>query len=125
MKRRPRGWKKNPKVYEAYEEGGRAVGKALLHNKEREPMIWKLISGTSIWPRWYLSAFRTLYIRENPKEYRNWKRRRDRARQRLNKAAKLGEKTREQAHSDLTAHPLHKTRKDAGPDTQNPTRTDP
>lgn len=76
MKRRPRGWKKDPKVYEAYEEGGRAIGKTLLWSKGREPMIWSLIAGTSIWPRWYLSAFRTLYIRENPKEYWTWKNRR-------------------------------------------------
>jgi hypothetical protein len=72
MERRPAGWTSDPKVREAYEEGGRAIGKTLLWHKSQEPVIWALIDGLDLYPRWYLSAFRSFYIAENRKEYRRW-----------------------------------------------------
>ncbi len=89
LPRRPRGWKSDPRVRDAYEEGGRGVGRQLLHDKSKEPQIWKLLGGTGVWPRWYLSAFRTMYIKENPREYRNWRARRERQREKRKKYTRL------------------------------------
>lgn len=100
--KKPRGWKSDPKLREAYEEGGRGVGRQLLHDKSMEPKLWALLSGTGVWPRWYLSAFRSLYIKENPKEYRNWRRRRERARGRAKKYATMLGNPLERASSRLS-----------------------
>jgi hypothetical protein len=71
--KKPRGWK--AKSRPAYEDGGEAIGRIMLWNPEREPKIWALIAGTKLWPRWYLSAFRTHYVKDHPTEYSLWKNR--------------------------------------------------
>ena len=52
-----------------YEEGGRAIGRKILHDPEAEPQLWKLVEGLGLWKRWYLRAFCRLYSAENPTEY--------------------------------------------------------
>ena len=81
-------WRTDQELLAAYEEGGQGIGRTLMHDKEKEPMIWKLISGTSIWPRWYLAAFRSLYIAEHQAEYQAWKHRRWWLRRRARETAK-------------------------------------
>lgn len=68
MKRPPNGYKSDPVVREAYEEGGRAIGRMILHYPDREEYFWKLMSPLKLWPRWYLLAFKGLYSEENPLE---------------------------------------------------------
>lgn len=57
-----------PEVFEAYEEGGTSIGRAILHDRSREEYFWRILGGLKLWPRWYLMAFMTLYKEQNPKE---------------------------------------------------------
>jgi hypothetical protein len=99
MERRPPGWKGDAKVRLAYEEGGRGIGKALLWDPTREPAIWALIDGTDIWPRWYLSAFRSFYIAENRLEYRRWVDGRHRQRQKVSNRTQKKDLTKKAAEA--------------------------
>lgn len=98
IKGRPRGWTKCPELQAAFEEGGRAVGKALMWDKSRESYFWSVVSGLRLWPRWYLLCFRTLYIRENPDEYlryRIWKKNKQRRkREAVRRTLEARERTR-------------------------------
>jgi hypothetical protein len=64
----PRGWAEEAMPF--YLEGGEAVGRLLFISPEREPEIWALIGGTSLWKRWYLEAFKRLWSRANKAEAR-------------------------------------------------------
>lgn len=70
MKGVPRNYKEQPAVREAYEEGGRSIGRAILYQPDREAYFWNLLKGLDLWPRWYLLAFKGLYCEENPLEHR-------------------------------------------------------
>ena len=72
--KRPRGWTKCPKLRAAYEEGGVAIGRMMVWQPERAEQIWKLVGGTGIWPKWYLEGFRYHWIKDNPREYNQWRR---------------------------------------------------
>jgi hypothetical protein len=65
------GHRKNWKelTWEAYDEGGRGIGRLLAYEPHREPEIWALVSGTGIWKRWYLKCFVSWWRIENPLEY--------------------------------------------------------
>lgn len=71
----PRGWTKCPKLREAYEEGGENIGKMMVYEPDRAKKIWSLISGTGIYPKWYLEGFRYHWIKDNPMAYHVWKKR--------------------------------------------------
>ena len=58
------GWEEE--IRDAYEMGGKALGKFLLENPEQEPLIWDLVGRHSGWPRKWLRGFRQMYKRENP-----------------------------------------------------------
>jgi hypothetical protein len=66
----PRNYKQDQDLIAAYEEGGRAIGKMILHTPDREEYLWKLLKGVKLWPKWYLYGFRCLYRDENPVEAR-------------------------------------------------------
>lgn len=68
MKGVPRNYKQNPELRAAYEEGGRAIGRMILYDPDREEYFWKLVKGLGLWPRWYLLGFKGLYCEENPVE---------------------------------------------------------
>ena len=57
----------------AYEEGGEAIGRAIMYDPGKEPYYWSLVGGTGIWPRWYLKCFATLYRQAHRREYEGWK----------------------------------------------------
>lgn len=69
-KRPPFNYRELPEVREAYEEGGRSFGRAIVHDPTKEEYFWKLLKGVGLWPRWYLDAFRGLYADEHPEEHR-------------------------------------------------------
>lgn len=99
MTKKPRGWKAKSRA--AYEDCGEAIGKIMLWNPEREPEIWRLIAGTGLWPRWYLSAFRTHYIRDNPTDYSLWKNRKWRKKHQKARAERDLKRKRRQARESL------------------------
>lgn len=68
-KRPPRDYRERPEVREAYEEGGRSIGRSIVHDPTKEEYYWKILGPLKMWPRWYLDAFRGLYADENPKEH--------------------------------------------------------
>ena len=76
-----KGWR--DEVVPAYEEGGRAIGRAIMYDPAAEDQIWGFIVGTSIWPKWYLKCFATLYREENVKEYGAMRKRKAYARDRM------------------------------------------
>ena len=86
---------------EAYEEGGRAMGRQIMYDPSAEARLWKMLSGLGLWPRWYLKAFAALYREENPTEYERVRKRRYRSRKR--KEARPGEmkKLRDKGKGDL------------------------
>ena len=67
-KGRPRNWRERPEVFEAYEEGGKSIGRAIHYDVSKENYFWRLLGPLKLWPRWYLLAFRTLWREENPTE---------------------------------------------------------
>lgn len=100
----PKNYKQDQDLIDAYEEGGRAIGRMILHDPEQEEYLWGLFDGIKLWPKWYLYGFRCLYRDENPDEAR-----RAIARRYRRKKSKKGhlvhwEQEREQA-TRLTAHP--------------------
>ncbi len=52
----------------------------MLWHPEKEAQLWKWLGGTNIWPRWYLAAFRSHWIKDHPEDYYRWKDARARAR---------------------------------------------
>ena len=64
--KRPKNWKSDPQLHAAFEEGGKAMGKAIYTNPEQEKYFWKLVGPLKLWPRWYLGAFASLWAAENP-----------------------------------------------------------
>ena len=68
-KRPPFNYREIPEVREAYEEGGRSIGRAIVHDPTKEEYFWKLLGPVNLWPRWYLDAFRGLYADEHPAEH--------------------------------------------------------
>ena len=95
-KKKPEGWKQLSRP--AYEEGGKSIGRMMLWHPEMEPKIWKWIGGTGIWPRWYLSAFRTHYIKDHQDDYFRWKDAQARARRKAKR--KLEERRRTEEFID-------------------------
>ena len=73
MGRHRKGWR--DEVEPAYEEGGEAIGRAIMYDPESEAKMWHLLGGTGIWPRWYLKCFATLYRQAHPREYEALKKR--------------------------------------------------
>ena len=104
-KRPPYNYRELPEVREAYEEGGRSLGRAILWDPSKEEYFWNLLKGCDLWPRWYLAAFKGLYSDENPLERKRSIK--NRYQQKLAKRRKLDtlEEIREQAARRLTAHP--------------------
>ena len=89
----------------AYEEGGRSIGRQIMYDPAAEARIWKMLSGLKLWPRWYLKAFARLYADDNPQEYERIRKRRYRKGKRLADQPAKMRATREQAARRLTAHP--------------------
>lgn len=82
-------------TWELYDEGGRAVGRALAYDPSREPEIWAQVRGLGVWERWHLAAFVRWWRIENPQEYNRAKSNRHYSRQRKLKQARTLEATRE------------------------------
>ena len=98
---RPRGWTKCPKLRAAYEEGGENIGKMMVLGPVRAEKLWKMISGTGIWPAWYNEGFRYHWIKDNPMSYHVWKKRNWRRRKRKQAKDERIDRMREQAKQDF------------------------
>ena len=69
--KRPKNWREE--VTPVYLEEGQAIGRMIMHDRDKEPYFWQLIGGTGLWPRWYLMAFATLYRQSHMTEYNTLK----------------------------------------------------
>jgi len=98
-----------------YREGGEAVGMLLSYEPELEDRIWRLVSGLGLWKRWYLAAFKSIWQKENPRQYACFKSARYRRRRRGADVARRLEASREAA---LAAMPTKKE-----PSTRNRNKT--
>lgn len=75
VKGRPRNWRQHEDLFEAYEEGGKSIGRAIAYDVSKEGYFWKLLGPLKLWPRWYLLTFRTIWRERNMKEAMRIKRR--------------------------------------------------
>ena len=71
VKGRPKDWRQHEELFEAYEEGGKSIGRAIAYDTSKEAYFWKLLGPLKLWPRWYLLTFRTIWRERNPREARN------------------------------------------------------
>ena len=103
----PRDWRVNAEFVAAYEEGGEAMGRALMYNPEKEEYFWSLLGGLGLWPRWYLKGFKAMYRSLHPTEANTLKVRNRRRNKRKREQSGMMDAYREQANR-LTAHPNSK-----------------
>lgn len=102
-KRGPKNWRTHTKLFEAYENGGRAIAKTVVHHPEMRQQLWDIAKHIDGWPSWYLYRFKVLYCEENPGLCQRLTNARWlRSQRRREKACRL--EKREQAARRLTAH---------------------
>ena len=89
----PPGFTQCPKLRAKYEEYGVALGRYYLWYPEKAVEAWKWLGGT-LGPRWHLEVFRYHWVKDNPEDYRRWKKTREvaknRARRKAEEDARLG-----------------------------------
>lgn len=103
----PRTWREDEEFISAYEEGGQAIGRALMYSPDKEPYFWTLLGGIGLWPRWYLKGFKAMYRSLHPTEVNNLKVRNRRKNKRKRDQRDILEHEREEAIR-LIAHPNSK-----------------
>ena len=77
----PPGFTQCPKLRAEYEENGKGFGRLYLWYPERAIKAWSMLGGM-MGARWKLEVFRYHWIKDNPDDYRKWKKARDVARDR-------------------------------------------
>jgi len=77
----PPGFTQCPKLRKDYEENGKALGKFYLWYEDRAIRTWKMLGGV-LGPKWKLEVFRYHHIKDNPEDYRIWKKKRETAKDR-------------------------------------------
>ena len=75
----PPGFTQCPKLRAEYEEHGASFGRLYLWYPDKAIKSWSMLGGL-FGPRWKLEAFRYHWIKDNPEDYKRWKRRRERRR---------------------------------------------
>ena len=83
----PPGFTQCPKLRKDYEEYGVKLGRFYLWHEEKAIKAWSFLGGV-IGPRWMLEVFRYHWIKDNPMDYRRYKKSREVAR---NRARRRGE----------------------------------
>ena len=72
----PPGFTQCPKLRAKYEEYGTKLGRLYLWYPDRAIKAWSFLGGV-IGPRWLLEVFRYHHIKDNPEDYRVWKKKRE------------------------------------------------
>ena len=75
----PPGFTQCPKLRAKYEEYGVKLGRLYLWYPDRAIKAWSFLGGV-IGPRWLLEVFRYHCIKDNPTDYKRWKKVRELAR---------------------------------------------
>ena len=83
----PPGFTQCPKLRAKYEEFGVKLGRLYLWYEDRAIKAWSFFGGV-LGPRWMLEVFRYHWIKDNPEDYRRYKKSREVAR---NRAKRRGE----------------------------------
>ncbi len=79
--RPPPGFTQCPKLRKSYEENGVALGRFYLWYEDRAIKAWTMLGGV-LGPRWMLEVFRYHWVRDNPVDYKRWKKAREYDRER-------------------------------------------
>ena len=77
----PKGFTQCPKLRAKYEEYGVALGRYYLWHPDKAIKAWKWLGGV-LGSRWHLEVFRYHWIKDNPEDYRRYKKSREVARAR-------------------------------------------
>lgn len=75
----PPGFTQCPKLRAKYEEYGVKLGRFYLWYPDRAIKAWSFLGGV-LGPRWILEVFRYHWIKDNPEDYRRWKKSQENAR---------------------------------------------
>lgn len=77
----PEGFTQCPKLRREYEEHGVSLGRLYLWYPERALKAWAMLGGV-LGARWHLEVYRYHWIKDNPLDYRRWKKAREVAKDR-------------------------------------------
>jgi len=83
----PKGYTINPKFRKSYEENGVALGRFYLWYPDRAVEAWGFLAGV-LGPKWMLEIYRYHWIKDNPEDYRRYKKSRELAREKRIRRAK-------------------------------------
>jgi len=75
----PPGFTQCPKLRRDYEENGKALGRFYLWHEDKAVKAWSMLGGV-LGPRWKLEVFRYHHIKDNPDDYKKFKKARENAR---------------------------------------------
>ena len=85
----PKGFTQCPKLHRDYEENGKALGRYYLWHEEKAIEAWKMLGGV-LGPRWKLEVYRYHHIKDNPADYKRFKKKTENARIRAQKRGDKG-----------------------------------
>lgn len=77
----PKGFTQCPKLRKDYEEYGVKLGRFYLWHEQKAIKAWSFLGGV-LGPRWKLEVYRYHWIKDNPEDYRRYKKSREVARDR-------------------------------------------
>ena len=77
----PPGFTQCPKLRKEYEEHGKALGRYYLWYEDKAVKAWSMLGGV-LGPRWKMEVFRYHWVKDNPHDYKLWKKSREVARHR-------------------------------------------
>ena len=72
----PPGFTQCPKLRKEYEENGKSLGRFYLWHEDRAVKAWSFLGGV-LGARWKLEVFRYHWIKDNPEDYRQYKKSRE------------------------------------------------
>jgi len=75
----PKGFTQCPKLRQSYEENGKALGRLYLWYEDAAVKAWSFLGGT-LGPRWMLEVYRYHWVKDNPDDYRRWRKSKHRVR---------------------------------------------
>ena len=86
----PPGFTQCPKLRKDYEENGKALGRFYLWYENRAIKAWSMLGGV-LGAKWKLEVYRYHWIKDNPEDYRRWKKKRENAKDRERRRAERDE----------------------------------
>ncbi len=84
----PKGFTQCSKLRADYEENGVQLGRFYLWHEDKAIKAWGLLGGV-LGGRWKLEVYRYHWVKDNPMDYRKWKKSREVAKDRAKRRGKL------------------------------------